>query len=75
MGGKPIVLKLKAMKPIIGAFEGVDGGDGFVELSRHYFAEEERFIQQKVSLKDAAAAALSANTKQLRIECKHILNR
>ena len=62
------------MKPIIGAFE-VDG-DGFVELSRHYFAEEERFIQQKVSLKDAAAAAaLSANTKQLRIECKHILNR
>jgi len=63
------------MKPIIGAFEGVDGGDGFVELSRHYFAEEERFIQQKVASKEAAALSSSADSKKLRNECKHILMR
>ena len=63
------------MKPIIGAFEGVDG-DGFVELSRHYFAEEERFIQKEEASKEAAAALRSsADSKKLRNECKHILMR
>ena len=64
------------MKPIIGAFEGVDG-DGFVELSRYYFAEEERYIQKKVASKEAAALSSAAlkDSKKLRNECKHILMR